>query len=140
MLFISSFFFDAFRQLIDNGYVEIDLSLLIIAVLTSFGGSLLQIFENKKDNKLKKYDIPYIITSGAFLAYIIYEIGEKTGLNHYVAVASALGGYMSLDILQGIKNTGKMIQTFLPNAFKSIVKNWINYKEDNDKNSNNDEL
>lgn len=132
MLFISSFFFDVFRQLIDNGYVEIDLSLLIIAVFTSFGGSLLQIFENKKNNKLKKFDIPYIITSGAFLAYIIYEIGEKTGLNHYVAVASALGGYMSLDILQGIKK----VFGFLPDIAKLFLMKKFDLKDNNEDNEN----
>lgn len=135
MLFISSFFFDAFMQLIDNGYVEIDLSLLIIAVLTSFGGSLLQIFESKKNNKLKKFDIPYIITSGAFLAYLIYEVGEKTGLNHYVAVASALGGYMSLDILQGIKK----VFGFLPDLTKLFLMKKFDLK-DNDQDNENDEI
>lgn len=123
-------FFDAIKQFLSDGKIEVDLSLFLIAVATSFGGSLLQIFEKKREGKLRKHDIPYIITSGAFITFIIYEIGNNTKLSNYIAVASALGGYMSLDLLYGIKKTGSMLKVFLPDAIKSLIKNWVNHKED----------
>lgn len=122
-------FFDSIKGYILNGNINIDVSLLLIAVATSFGGSLLQIFEKKREGKLQKNDIPYIFSAGAFITFIIYQIGVNTKISNYIGIASALGGYMSLDLLYGIKKTGSMLRVFIPNAVKAIIKNWINYEE-----------
>jgi len=109
-----------------NSSGEMDLVLLLLSIISVFFGSCLQYVEVKKDDKTReKIRIIFAIP-----VLVIFSWGFGYWLNKWwlTAILATLGGFMSLDLLEGIKKGSLKIIAYLP----VVVKRYIDKKTDSD--------
>ena len=103
---------------------DMDLVLLLLALVSVFFGSCLQYVEVKKDNKTNERI--RIIFAAPVVVLVSWGLGYYLNKWWLTTIIATLGGFMSLDLLESIKNGSLKVFQYLPEVMKKYIDKKIN--------------
>ena len=115
--------------------VDIDITLFVVAIVTSLVGSTMQIthknleLQKKGDGSISGAEIWAIYITGLVFGMIAYFIGYEKKNIFYAMLIGIFGSYMSLDLFTAIKKATLYLAEKLPDI---IVEQYLKSKNDND--------
>lgn len=120
MIFSLPLFFSMVFQ--SSAELDIDLVLVVVALVTSAIGSSTQITHKNLKKSISIKEISAIYTTGVMVALMAYFLGVWQNNLVIAALASVFGSYMSLDLFEGMKKAVIGILGVFPKAFEMYVK------------------
>jgi hypothetical protein len=103
---------------------DMDLVLLLLALVSVFFGSCLQYVEVKKDDKTNERI--RIIFATPVVVLVSWGLGYYLNKWWLTTIIATLGGFMSLDLLESIKNGSLKVFQYLPEVMKKYIDKKIN--------------
>lgn len=118
-----------YRNLVND--IELDFTLVIIAIVTSLVGSTMQITHKNLDMKKKgmknitSVEIYAIYVTGVVFGMISYLVGHEQKNLLYAMIIGVFGSYMSLDLFKGIRIAVLAIVKQLPEI---VIEHYLKSK------------
>jgi len=103
---------------------DMDLVLLLLALVSVFFGSCLQYVEVKKDDKTNEKT--RIIFATPVVVLVSWGFGYYLNKWWLTTIIATLGGFMSLDLLESIKNGCLKVFEYLPDVMRKYIDKKIN--------------
>ena len=131
------FFFFTFLDLYQNtqltGEIKVNVTLLVVAIITSVMGSSVQVAHTNLEKKIRFAEVFAIYISGIFVAYFSYELGYYYNSFALTGVSSAILSYISIEFILTFKNSVifvlKAVTKKLPDVIVEVLRNLITPKK-----------
>ena len=102
---------------------DIDIILLFISGICTMCGAFFQMIELPEETT--KRDYLKVFFSVPIITIIAWGIGFSVGKWYFSSIIAVIGGFMSMDILRGLRNTLIKVLEYLPEFIKKYIVNKI---------------
>lgn len=102
---------------------DVDIVLLFISGICTLCGAFFQMIEMPTETTKRNY--LKVFFSVPIISVIAWGIGFSVEKWYFSSIIGVIGGYMSMDILHGLKNTLIKVLEYLPEFIKKYIVNKI---------------